>query len=274
MILELESGKTIKDPKHEDFPKALMELETEKSLFALLELDNGRFLQTTGNKKDGYTIEYQDGGIENHHQLKDRFSLEQVIDIFQKYSKGNYPWNKDIKTNVNKLSTAFGFTDEDLSSNKMNSLTPKQKKKVQQYLKGRNSGLKLAILIMAGSVIFFVVLTYLINDLDSPGFKSALPQLILAFSLFVGIFLFFTILGMVKSRDLNTGRISIAEGVVNKSIGGKKKKKYGGLLFKIGKIDFLLYTPAQYNAFEDGKRYQIYFVKNPNANIILSVKEF
>ena len=273
MILELESGKTIKDPKYEDFPKALMELETEKSLFAILELDNGSFIQANGNKKDGYILEYQEGGIENHHQLKGCFSIEQVIEIFRRYSKGDNSWKKDFKTRVNKLSTAFGFTEEDLSSNKMNSLTPKQRKKVEQYRKGRSSGLRFSLVVMIGSVIFFIVMTYLTIDLDSPGFKSALPYLLLVLSLFVGIFLFFTILGTVKSRDLNTGRISIAEGVVNKSISSKKKRKFGGLLFKIGKTDFSFYIPSQYNAFEDGKRYRIYFIKNPNANLILSVEE-
>jgi len=273
MILELESGKTIEDPKYEDFPKALMELETGKSLFAVLELDDGRFIQTTGNKKDGYTIEYQEGCIENHHQLKGRFSIGQVIDTLQRYSKGDSSFGKDFETKVNRLCTAFDFTEEDLNSNKMNSLTPKQRKKVEQYRKGRSFGLKFALAVMIGSVIFFVVMVYLTNDLDSPGFKSALPQLLLVLSLFVGIFLFFTILGMVKSRDLNTGRISIAGGVVNKSIKSKKKKRAGGLLFKIGKTDFSFYIPPQYNAFEDEKRYRIYFIKNPNANIVLSVEE-
>ena len=184
MILELESGKTIKDPKYEDFPKALMELETEKSLFAVLELDNGRFIQTTGNKKDDYIIEYQGGGIENHHQLKGRFSIEQVIEIFRRYSKGNNFWEKDFETRINKLSAAFDFTEEDLGSNKMNSLTPKQRKKVEQYRKGRSSGLKFALVVMVGSVIFFIVMAYLVIDLDSPGFKSALPQLLLVLFLF------------------------------------------------------------------------------------------
>jgi len=272
VVLKLESGTTIKDPKYEDFPKALRELNEDISVFAILELDD-RFLQTTGNKKDGYIIEYQEGGIKNHHKLKERFSIEQVIDIFQRYSKNIISWEKDFETKVNKLSAAFEFTREDLSRNKMNSLTPKQQKKVQQYRKGRNFGLKLAISVMIGSVIFFVIVTYMTNDFDSRDFKSALPYYVLVSSLFVGIFLFFTILGMLRSRDLSTGRISIAEGMVSKSISRKKKKKYGGILFNIGKTDFHLYTPSQYNAFEDGKRYRIYFIKNPNANIILSAEE-
>jgi hypothetical protein len=60
---------------------------------------------------------------------------------------------------------------------------------------------------------------------------------------------------------------------VKKSVKRKMKKKFGGLLFKIGKKDFALYTPSQYNAFENGKRYRVYYIKNPNANIILSVEE-
>ena len=273
MILKLESGTTVKDPKYEDFPKALRELNKDISVFAILELDDDRFLQTTGNKKDGYIIEYQEGGIENHHQLKGRFSIEQVIDIFQRYSKNDISWEKDFETRGNKLSAAFEFTGEDLNSNKMNSLTPKQKKKVQQYNKYHSFGLKLAIYVMIGSVIFFVIVTYLTNDFDSRGFKSALPYFVLVLSIFVGIFLFSAILGMVRSRDLNNGRISIAEGVVKKSVKRKMKKKFGGLLFKIGKKKFVFYSPSQYNAFEDGKRYRIYFIKNPNADIILSVEE-
>jgi hypothetical protein len=235
MILKLESGTTIKDPKYEDFPKALRELSEDISVFAILELDDDKFLQTTGNKKDSYIIEYQEGGIENQHQLKGRFSIEQVLDIFQRYSKNDISLEKDFETKANKLSAAFEFTKEDLNSNKMNSLTPKQKKKVQQYRKYRNFGLKLAIYVMIGSVIFFVILTYLTNDFDSKGFKSALPYLILVLSLFIGIFIFFTILGMIKSRDLNTGCISIAEGVVNKSVRRKIKKSLVDYSLRLGK---------------------------------------
>lgn len=273
MILKLESGKTVENPKYEDFPKVLQELNDDVSAFAILELDNNNFMQTTGNRKDGFIIEYQEGGIENHRQLKGHFSIEQVIDTFQKYSKNVNSWKQDFEIKANKLETAFDFTEEDLNSNKMNLLTPKQRRKVKQYRKGRSFGFKFALIVMIGSVIFFVAMTYLTNDLDSPGFKSALPQLILVLSLFVGVFLFFTVLGMVKSRDLKTGRISKSEGVVNKSISNKKKKKHGGLIFKIGESDFTFYTPSQYNSFEDGKRYRIYFIKNPNANIILSVEE-
>ena len=92
--------------------------------------------------------------------------------------------------------------------------------------------------------------------------------------LFIGIFLFFTILGIVKSRDLKTGRISKVEGVVNKSDKSLKKKKYANYIIKIGGTYFPLYTPAQYNTFENGKSYCVYYIKNPNANIILSVEEF
>lgn len=274
MILGLESGKIIKDPKYEDFPSVLSELENETSLYAILESNTGEFIQTTGNKIDGYNVEYQEGGIEKHYQLGSSFTLEQVVSIFQKYAKGGNSWKEDYAMMSNKLSSVFEFSDEDLNSNRMNLLTPKQKKIVQRYLKGRNFGLKLATFVMVGSVIFFIIMAYLTNDMDSPGFETALPYLLVVLFLFIGIFLFFTILGIVKSRDLKTGRISKVEGVVNKSDKSLKKKKYANYILKIGGTYFPLYTPAQYNTFENGKSYCVYYIKNPNANIILSVEEF
>ena len=274
MILELESGKTIKDPKDEDFPRVLRELKNETSLYAILESNTNEFIQTSGNKIDVYNVEYQEGGIEKHYQLGSSFTLEQVVSIFQKYAKGGNSWKEDYAMMSNKLSSVFEFSDEDLNSNRMNQLTPKQKKIVQRYLKGRNFGLKPATFVMVGSVIFFIIMAYLTNDMDSSGFETALPYLLLVLFLFIGIFLFFTILGIVKSRDLKTGRISKVEGVVNKSDKSLKKKKYANYILKIGATYFPLYTPAQYNTFEKGKSYCVYYIKNPNANIILSVEEF
>ena len=273
MILELESGNTIKDPKYEDFPSALRELESEKSLYAILESNSGEFIQTAGNKKDGYKIEYQEESIEKHYQLEGRFTLEQVIRIFQQYAKGDNSWKEDFEMVSNKLSSVFEFGEEDLYSNKMNLLSPKQKKIVQRYLKSRNFGLKLATFVMMGSVIFFIIMAYLTNDINSPGFVTALPYLLLVLFLFIGIFLFFTILGIVNSHDLKTGRISKVEGVINKSDKSLKKKKHAGYILNISDTYFSLYTPAQYNAFENGKRYRIYYIKNPNANIVLSAEE-
>ncbi|MFC2092321.1 hypothetical protein ACFLSV_00335 [Bacteroidota bacterium] len=274
MILELESGKTIKNPKYEDFPVALSELENETSLYAILWSNTNEFIQTMGNKTDGYKIEYQEGSIEKHYQLESSFTLEQVTTIFRQYVKGDNSWKEDFVMMSNKLSSVFEFSDEDLNSNRMNQLTPKQKKVVQRYLKGRNFGLKLATFVMVGSVIFFIIMAYLTNDIDSSGFETALPYLLVVLFLFIGIFLFFTIFGILKSRDLKTGRISKVEGVVNKSYKSLKKKKYANYILKIGGTYFPLYTPAQYNTFENGKGYCVYYIKNPNANIILSVEEF
>ena len=59
-------------------PLALKELENETSLYAILESNTGEFIQTTGNKKDGYSVEYQEGSIEKHYLLGGSFTLEQV----------------------------------------------------------------------------------------------------------------------------------------------------------------------------------------------------
>jgi len=274
LILELENGKIIKEPKQGDFPKAFKELESDTSLYAILESNNGYFIQTTGNKKDGYKIEYQEGSLEKHYQLGKRFTIEQVISVFQNYARGDNSWKENFEIPSNKLSSAFGFSAEDLNSNKMNQLTQRQKKIVQRYIKGRNLGLQLATFVMVGSIIFFVMVAYLTNDMDSPGFESAIPYLLLVIFLFIGIFIFFIMLGIIKSRDLKTGQISSVEGYINKSDKSLKKRKYAGYVLKIGDTGFPLYTPAQYNAFENSKRYRIFYIKNPNANIVLSVEEF
>lgn len=273
MILELGNSITIKNPKYEDFPIALRELDNGTSLYAILESNLNEFIQVTCDKIDGYKIEYQKRDIEKHYQLGRRFTIEQVISIFQRYAKGDNSWKGEFDTLSNKLGNVFEFSDEDLHNNRINQLTPKQKKLVQRYLKCRNLGLKLAAFVMVGSVIFFIIMAYLTNDMDSPGFETALPYLLIVIFLFIGIFFLFTILGIVKSRDLKTGRISRGEGVVNKSDKNLEKKKYTNYILKIGDTYFPLYTPAQYNAFENGKSYCIYYIKNPNANIVLSVEE-
>jgi len=172
---------------------------------------------------------------------------------------------------MKKLFNAFSFTREDLQANKVDFLTPSQEKKVAGYRKSESCGTFLAILAVVSTGIFFGAYFYFSKDItNSPGFQKALPIYIGTFSVFVLVFAFFLILGKVRSRGINTGKISVAEGEI---ITWRKDYKHGTVFFlKAGNTKFQLHSLEQFEVMQSYSFCKIYYVKNPPVHIILSVE--
>jgi len=172
---------------------------------------------------------------------------------------------------MEKLFDAFSFVREDLEANKVDLLTPTQEKKVAGYRKSEGCGTFLAILSVVFTGIFFGAYFYFSKDVtNSPGFQKALPFYIGTFSVFILVFAFFLILGKIRSRGVNTGNISVAEGEIET---WRKDYKHGTAFYvKAGNTKFQLHTPEQFEVMQSYSFCKIYYVKNPPVHIILSVE--
>jgi hypothetical protein len=169
-----------------------------------------------------------------------------------------------------RLASAFGFTEDDLAANRQGYLTPNQKKVIAETRRARGCGARLACIIMAVSFGFFVVAFILSGGLETPLSSDALLAYAVAASAFIGIFLAAMVYGRIRSRDLRTGKISVAEGPAHRRT---KEYKFGAAFYvKIGRHRFQFAYPEQFNAFEEGTRYRVYYVKNPPIDTVLSVE--
>src|SRR5262249_18372369 len=107
--------------------------------------------------------------------------------------------------------------------------------------------------------------------------RSSLPYPLLGLVLFAGLFLGAIILGEIRSRNLKTGRISVAEGratgFATQEIKSKSGRTVGTAYFvEIGRVRFWLATLAQFESFEPGICYRICYIKDPPLHIILSAE--
>ncbi|UCE26057.1 MAG: hypothetical protein JSW52_06740 [Candidatus Coatesbacteria bacterium] len=170
----------------------------------------------------------------------------------------------------NRLASVFNFTEDDLAANLQGYLTPTQKKVLAETRRARGCGARIAYIIMAGSVVIFVVAFVLGGGLNAPLSTGALTAYAVAISVFIGIFLLSMAYSRVLSRDLRTGKISVAEGPARRRT---KEYRLGTAFFvKIGRRRFQLAYPEQFAAFDEGTYYRIYYVKNPPLHLILSIE--
>jgi hypothetical protein len=92
--LEVANGQVLENPSADHVAGALSTLPGgEADSFAILERADGHFMQCSGSWKVGFTLEYQDGSVEEHFQCADRrLSLSHVIEAFQAYLANDDRW--------------------------------------------------------------------------------------------------------------------------------------------------------------------------------------
>ncbi len=165
---------------------------------------------------------------------------------------------------------SFGFTQDDLLANRENKLTPRQQKLVTSYIKIAAVSTRLAVVACVGTVLLYFGIGYAMRPEN--GFGQALPYLIFAAALFVGIFAFFIMLGFSKSRQLRERQISTITGTANRST---KKLNYGrwtAYYVMIGNIKFQLQSQDQFDILQDNAQYRVFYIQYPPAHIILSLE--
>ncbi len=69
----------IENPDKSDIIKGIKDLGNTMDEFAILAKTDLTYIQTSGNRNDGYTVEYQDGSIDKHFIATDNNITENII---------------------------------------------------------------------------------------------------------------------------------------------------------------------------------------------------
>jgi hypothetical protein len=166
---------------------------------------------------------------------------------------------------------AFEFTSDDLAANRANRLTPDQQKLITTYIKIANTSTRLALIACVGSIAVFFGIAYRLQPAD--GLGQALPFLISAAVVFMSIFIFFIVVGIIRSRHLYNRHISVVEGQAARSTRKLKNGRWTAYYVTIGETRFQLSSRAQFEAFQDHAHYRVFYIQYPPAHLILSMEK-
>jgi hypothetical protein len=93
MIFELGDGRLIEHPNWEEILDNLKEVGSPDASVAVLSRSELSYIQTQGNDKDGFEIEYQEENESNHWVTIDRnLPRSRVIEVFQSYFEDKEDW--------------------------------------------------------------------------------------------------------------------------------------------------------------------------------------
>lgn len=174
-----------------------------------------------------------------------------------------------------ELEQIFNFSIDEIYANKQGYLTQRQQDFLDKYRKSTSWGWFIAILLMIISIAVVVFFTIGSSNLEDPGIKQALPSWGIAGGLFLGIFLFFSLLGVYRNRDIRTGRISLTEGRATKEdeeIKHHSRSLGHSYIVEINKVKFIIPEKKKYDAIRTGNYYRVFFIKTSHVHIILSLE--
>lgn len=164
---------------------------------------------------------------------------------------------------------AFDFTEEELLANRAGKLSPRQDEWLEEYLGLAKKRGRFAVIVGMGSV----VLPFGVAFFAQPNqFLQSLPYLSIAAALYLSIFSAFVIVDYNKLRRLNAREVQSVDGIVQLS--SKKLGRRGWTAYYVAmeKIRFQIHRD-QYEKFQDGARFCVYFLQYPPTHWFLSIEQ-
>lgn len=96
--LDICGDKQIQNPTETDIRQALLGLDTKKDgQFLILGPTDSTYIQTSGDQKVGFDMEYQEGDIKHHYRAKREFSADEVVRMFVSYMSGSMDWKQNTE---------------------------------------------------------------------------------------------------------------------------------------------------------------------------------
>lgn len=180
----------------------------------------------------------------------------------------------DLNARLQRL----GFTPEDLAANRNGRLTERQQQDVayRQRVYVRNGRIMLLVmwvgfvLLIAGSQ----VVALLSGSTTMERLTADLPYLGLAVLILSSLIGFGFLWSVFSGRDLMNGKISSVEGqarVRMRRLPGRYRN-YPRCEVKIGGRTFLLVDQNLFDAFVDGVRYRVFYIRYRPLHVILSAE--
>ncbi|MFT5499111.1 MAG: hypothetical protein ACI9TH_004526 [Kiritimatiellia bacterium] len=97
MKLITDGHRNVSDPGAEDIRIALGKMEPGNDGFLILEKNAWHYIQCAGDASVGFSLEYQEGSLEQHYQVEGRkLDTETVLNIFTSYAARETAWRSAV----------------------------------------------------------------------------------------------------------------------------------------------------------------------------------
>ncbi len=96
MVLTYSGKNKIENPSDLQIKNGIEDLGNTDDSFAILSKSDMIYIQTSGTKKDGFVLEYQNGSTDKHFHVPGLLTESEVIKAFILYAKGNDQWERDF----------------------------------------------------------------------------------------------------------------------------------------------------------------------------------
>lgn len=93
MTLDICGDKQIQSPTESDIRQAVFALDTkQEDAFLILGPTEMTYIQTGGDQKAGFVLEYQDTDSKHHYRAKREFTADEVVSALVAYATGADDW--------------------------------------------------------------------------------------------------------------------------------------------------------------------------------------
>lgn len=171
-----------------------------------------------------------------------------------------------------ELEKIFGFSQTELTGNRIGNLSSRQIVFLQNQFKRENFWRKISF--FAFILPLFLIFGIAIYQIGLDFKQNYQPLLAFGVVLFIvlSIFFFFVFLGKMRS-DLSSKKISMVKGFPKKLAKVMPRKSLGIRYYvEIEGVRFQMDSKKKFEAIVESHTYQIYFVKHPPTQIILSLE--
>ena len=96
--LDICGAKKIQNPTEADIRQAVFGLDTKKGeAFLILGPTDMTYIQTGGDQKAGFDLEYQESDAKHHYRAKRDFTADEVLKVLLSYTTGSEDWKKSAE---------------------------------------------------------------------------------------------------------------------------------------------------------------------------------
>jgi hypothetical protein len=93
--LDICGDKTVQNPSEAGIRAAVSALDTKKGdAFLILGPTQMTYIQTSGDPKVGFDLEYQEADAQHHYRAKRNFTADEIVKVFVSYLSGSGDWKK------------------------------------------------------------------------------------------------------------------------------------------------------------------------------------
>jgi len=93
--LEIAGERKIPNPSATDIRAAITAMDTQKGgAFLVIAVSEMTYIQTSGDQRLGFELEYQETDVQHHYRAKRRLNSEEVVKALASYAAGNGDWKK------------------------------------------------------------------------------------------------------------------------------------------------------------------------------------